>query len=670
MLKETMTSFDIAAVFREITPIIKDTFIDNIYQINAVTLVFNLRKPSQTPINLLIEAGRRFHLTSYIVSKPSKPPAFCMAIRKYLRNGKIIEVRQHEFERIIILEVKTREGNFQLICELFGEGNIILVNQQNQILHALTYKRMRDRNILRNEIFQHPPPSGRNPLKLSLEEFDKVRTIGKLEIVKGLTQFLGIGGLYAEEILLRAGIDKNTLCQSLTTRQVDEIFNQLNNILSLTTTGKTEHCITVDEKGELVDVTPIQLRKYEGYKQKKFEIFSEALDEYYAEAALKEKEVSGSKSFEKELAKLERVLQNQQGTIEDLKKKIELNKKIGDLIYSHFGELHVLLQGIVDAKKSGKSWEQIVSDVEIGKQSGRSPATFFHSLQQKGLILNVSLDDQIPALNLRRSIQDNAANYYAEAKKAEKKLEGANKALQETQNKVEELKQHCAIQMKETQKPLLRKAREKAWYEKFRWFNSSEGFLVIGGRDAVTNEILVKKYMEPHDIIFHAGIVGAPFVLVKTEGKIPTEQTLMESAQFAASYSRAWKEVSVTVDVYWVKPEQVSKSPPSGQYVQKGAFIIKGTKNYFRNIPLQIAIGIKTKEEYLKVIGGSVEAVAKQANAYVKVVPGKLTSSKLAKQIRFLLAKKAPESLRKGILEIPLEEIQKFIPLGEGETKA
>jgi hypothetical protein len=311
-----------------------------------------------------------------------------------------------------------------------------------------------------------------------------------------------------------------------------------------------------------------------------------------------------------------------------------------------------------------------VSDVEIGKQSGRSPATFFHSLQQKGLILNVSLDDQIPALNLRRSIQDNAANYYAEAKKAEKKLEGANKALQETQNKVEELKQHWAIQMKETQKPLLRKAREKAWYEKFRWFNSSEGFLVIGGRDAVTNEILVKKYMEPHDIIFHAGIVGAPFVLIKTEGKTPTEQTLMESAQFAASYSRAWKEMSGTVDVYYVKPEQVSKSPPSGQYVQKGAFIIKGTKNYFRNIPLQIAIGIKTEEEYLKVIGGSVEAVAKQANAYVKVVPGKLTSSKLAKQIRFLLAKKAPESLRKGILEIPLEEIQKFIPLGEGETKA
>jgi len=669
MLKETMTSFDIAAVVQEINAIVKDTFIDNIYQINALTLLFNLRKPSQTPINLLIEAGKRFHLTGYIVSKPSKPPAFCMAIRKYLKNGKISEIGQHKFERIIILKVTTREGDFQLICELFGEGNIILVNQQNQILHALVYKRMRDRNILRNEIFQYPPPSGKNPFKISREEFDKVKDIGKLEIVKGFTKFLGIGGLYTEEILLRAGIDKNTLSQSLTTRQLDEIFNQLNNILSLVTAGKTEPCIIVDEKSELIDVTPIQLKKYEIYEQRRYETFNEALDEYYAQTALKEKEVSSSKELEKELGRLERILQNQQRTVEDLKKKIELNKKIGDTIYSHFGESQSLLQEIVNAKKSGKSWEQIVSDLEKNKQFGRSPAIFFHSLQPKGLILNVSLEDQVFALNLRRSIQDNAATYYVEAKKAEKKLDGANYALQETKNKIEELRRRWVIQMKKTQKPLL-KARKRAWYEKFRWFNSSEGFLVIGGRDAVTNEILVKKYMETQDIVFHADIIGAPFVLIKTEGKTPTEQTLMESAQFAASYSRAWKEMLGTVDVYWVKPEQVSKSAPSGQYIQKGAFIIKGTKNYIRNIPLQIAIGIKTEEEYVKVIGGPVEAIAKQANAYVKIVPGKLTSSKLARQIRFLLAKKAPELLQKKISEIPLEEIQRYIPLGEGEIKS
>lgn len=663
-----MTSFDIASVVQEIKALVKDTFIDNIYQINIFTLVLNLRKPSQAPLNLLIEAGKRFHLTSYIVSKPLKPPAFCMAMRKYLKNGRIIEVSQHEFERIIILKVKTREDIFQIVCEIFGEGNIILVNQQNKILHALTYKRMRDRNILRNEIFKYPPPSGRNPLKLSREEFEKIRELRKLEIVRGLTQFLAIGGLYAEEVLLRAGIDKNALCDSLTGQQIDEIFNQLNNIRSFIDTGKTEPCVIVNEKGELIDVTPVQLKKYENYEQRKYESFNEAVDEYYAEATLKEKEVSGSKGLEKEIERLERILQNQQRTIEDLTKKIDPNKKIGDIIYAHFGELQFLLNGIFDAKKSGKSWEQIVSDIERNKQSGLSPASYFHSLEPKGLILNVSLDAQVFALNLRHLIQDNAANYYAEAKKAEKKLEGAKEALQETQRKIEELKQQITVQKKET-KPLL-KARKKAWYEKFRWFNSSEGFLVIGGRDATTNEILVKKYMEPQDIVFHAEIVGAPFVLIKTEGKTPSEQTLMEAAEFAASYSRAWKELPETANVYWFKPEQVSKSPPSGQYVKKGAFIIKGTKNYIRNIPLQIAIGVKTEEENVQIIGGPVEAIAKQAFAYVKIVPGKWTSGKLAKQIKFLLAKKAPESLRKKVLDTPLEEVQRFISLGEGEIKA
>jgi len=667
--KETMTSFDIVAVIQEINAVIKETFIDNIYQVNPLTLILNLRKPSQSPANLLIEAGKRFHLTSYIMTKPLKPPTFCMALRKYIKNGRVVEVRQHEFERIIIIGIKTKEGAFQLICELFGEGNIILVNHQNQILHALTYKRMRDRNILRNEIFQYPPPSGRNPLKLSRVEFSEIRVLGKLEIVRALTQFLSIGGLYAEEILLRAGIDKNTSCKSLTGQQIDEIFNQLTNILSFVNTGKTEPCIVTDEKGESIDVTPIQLKKYESYKQRKYETFNEAIDEYYAEMASREKEVSGFNELKKELERLERIVQNQQRTAEDLKKNIELNKKIGDLIYAHFGELQFLLQEILNSKKKGKPWEQIVSDIERNKQSGRFPAAYFHSLQPKGLILNVSLDDQILALSLRRSIQDNAANYYAEAKKAERKLDGAKEALQKTQNKIEELKQQWAVQVKQTQKPML-KVRKKAWYEKFRWFYSSEGFLVIGGRDATTNEILVKKYMEPQDIVFHADIVGAPFVIIKAEGKTPTEQTLRESAQFAASYSRAWKEMPETVDVFWVKPEQVSKSPPSGQYVQKGAFIIKGTKNYIRNVPLQVSLGIKTEEEHMKVVGGPVEAIAKQTNTYVKVVPGKLSSGKLAKQIRFLLAKKASESLQKRILEIPLEEIQKFIPLGEGEVKS
>ena len=176
--------------------------------------------------------------------------------------------------------------------------------------------------------------------------------------------------------------------------------------------------------------------------------------------------------------------------------------------------------------------------------------------------------------------------------------------------------------------------------------------------------------MEPYDIVFHADILGAPFVLIKTEGKKPTEQTIREAAQLAASYSSAWRETLEAVNVYWVSPEQVSKSPPSGQYLEKGSFVIQGLKNYIRHVPLQVAIGIKIENDYPMVIGGPSEAIMKQTSIYVKVFPGNQTSSKLAKQIKNLLAKQVPQDMQRRIFEVSLEEIQRFIPLGKGAIKS
>ncbi|MDH4221172.1 MAG: ribosome rescue protein RqcH [Candidatus Bathyarchaeota archaeon] len=666
-MKERMTSFDIAALTPELNRLIKDARIDNIYQINPLTLLLKLRRPNQPKLHLLIEAGKRLHLTSYVLKKPQKPPTFCMALRKHLRNGKIKGIRQHEFERIIIIEVSEKEGNIQLISELFGEGNIILVDQENRILQALTYRRMRDRNVLRGEVFQQPPSSGRNPLKQNRQGFNEIRELGQLEIVRALTKFLSIGGHYAEEILLRAEVDKKAPCDSLAERELDRIFDQLQHILSIISAGNVEPCVVIGREGEWIDVTPLPLKKYAHFSQKRYETFDEALDDYYMKMTLDEGVVETAKGVEREMARQQRILQRQQKALEDLKGQIERNKGIGNLIYLHFGDLQSLLQKIMDEKRSGKPWEEIVLSIEKGKKAGRVPDIYFDSLKPPNLILNVSVENSIFPLNLRRSIQANATKYYAGAKKAEKKLEGAEKALRETQAKIEELKQRIG-RVKEIRKPLA-KRRIKAWYEKFRWFHSSDGFLVLGGRDATTNEILIKKQMEPHDIVLHADILGAPFVLIKTGEKTPPERTIRESAQLAASYSRAWREMLSAVDVYWVNPEQVNKSPPSGQYLRKGAFIIHGSKNFVRGVPLRVAIGVKMKEEQTVIVGGPVEAIGNQTNVYVELIPGEQKSSELAKQIRRLLAERASKALKKRILEIPLEEIQRFIPLGRGKTK-
>jgi len=661
-----MTSFDIAALTPELDQTIKDARIDNIYQINPTTLLLKLRQPSQPSLHLLIEAGKRLHLTSYALEKPKRPTAFCMALRKHLRNGRITGIQQHEFERTVIIYVSTGKGDFQLISELFGGGNIIQVDPQNKILHALTYRRMRDRNILRGEIFQHAPPHGRNPFKLSRPDFSEIRTLGQLEIVKALTKFLSIGGFYAEEILLRAGVNKDAACESLTRQETGRIFDEVHQILSIIKTGNVEPCIVVDERGAWIDVTPLLLKKYARFKQKQYKTVNGALDEYYTKSVMEERVVEISKEAEKELAKQRRILKRQQKALKDSMEKIEQNRKIGDIIYTHLNDLQFLLQKIVGEKRDGKSWKQIVSSIEKEKKAEHIPAIHFYSLQPERLILNVSVDGLMFPLNTRRSIQINAANYYKKAKKAKRKLEGVKKALKETQTKIVDLQQQRVKLVKETRK-LPPERRKKAWYEKFRWFHSSDGFLVLGGRDATTNEVLVKKHMEPHDVVFHADVVGAPFVLIKTEGKHPPEQTINESAQLAASYSRAWREMFDTLNVYWVSPKQVSKAALP---LKRGAFIIRGSKNYIRNVPLQIAIGIQMKEGCPLVVGGPVEAISKQTSIYVELIPGNQKSGGLAKHIRGLLAKKFSEVLQKRILEIPLEEIQRFIPLGRGVIKS
>lgn len=657
-----MSSFDIAAITPEINKVIRGAWIDNIYQSNQSTILLKFRQPSKSPINLLIESGRRLHITSYTVEKPLKPPIFCMALRKYLKNGKVVEIIQHEFERTVVISVNTKSGEFKLVSELFGAGNIILVSPQDRILHALHYRKMRDRSIWRNEIFQFAPPKGRNPFKLNRQDLSEIKNLGQQEIVRVLIKFISIGGLYAEEILLRAQIDKKMPCELLAEQEIDRIFKHLSQIISAITVGNIKPNIVFDDEKEWIDVTPIPLKKHMGLKQKLYKTVNEALDDFYTNTSSNHRVVD----LEQELARQKRILQSQLKAQKDQKEKIKQNKKIGDTIYLHFNELQFLLQKIMDEKENGKSWKQITFNILKEKEEGKIPAVYFHSLEPQNRIFNICIKNLNFSLALHLSIQTSANDYYSIAKKAEKKLEGVKKAIRKTQINIEEPQQQWIELIKEKDE-LPPKKRKEAWYEKFRWFHSSNGFLVIGGRDAMTNEIIIKRYMEPYDKVFHANIHGAPFVLIKTEGKTPPDQTMNEAVKFAASYSRAWKERVGSVDVYEFSPQQINKSPPSGQHLKKGSFIISGQKKSYRNVPLRIAVGIKWDKKYLIVIGGPTETIANQTNNYIEIIQGEQKSGRLAKQIRGLLAKRAHENLKKQILRISLEEIQRFIPGGRGK---
>jgi len=202
----------------------------------------------------------------------------------------------------------------------------------------------------------------------------------------------------------------------------------------------------------------------------------------------------------------------------------------------------------------------------------------------------------------------------------------------------------------EKQKP----KRKQEWYEKFRWFFSSEGFLVIGGRDATTNEIIIKKHTEKGDVVFHTDMAGSPFFVVKKKsaGKDIGEETLREVADATCTYSRAWKLGLGTTNVFWVAPEQVSKTAESGEYMGKGSFMIRGKTNYLYP-KLEYALGLVGEE----IIGGPIKAVETKTKNFVRIIQGKESKSNLAKKIK--------HKLKGG----DLDEIIRFLPAGGGEIK-
>jgi predicted ribosome quality control (RQC) complex YloA/Tae2 family protein len=679
--KKQFTSVDVTAVVRELREAILDSRVSNVYQLDGKTLLFKLRKADKPVFWLVLEAGRRLHLTSYAVEKPKVPPAFCMALRKYLRNCWLTGVEQYEFERVVVFTFKTKTGVMRLFLELFGDGNIILVGENDKILHALTYKRMRDRNILRDEVFRFAPPSGKNPLKVSKEDLlEELRNFGDVEVVRALARFLGVGGFYAEEILLRAGVDKKTPCNALSDAVVDAVFENLRDMLSQATGGKLEPCVVLDETGGFVDVVPFRLEHYAGFEHQPYASFNAALDEFYVRVGAIQKALvttaGNVEELKREAERLKRIIASQEKVLVEAEAKADRDKRVGDVIYAHSGELQMLLERFLADKKSGKEWSKTVSEVLAEKEAGLTLGVFFESFDAKRLVVNVCMDGLCFGLSLRKSLFDNAARFYQRGKRAKRKLKGARTALEETSKKLKEVEANIVEAEKlERVKPVEaleevaeRKIRRKEWFEKFRWFVSSDGFLVVAGKDAVSNEVLVKKYTEPKDVVFHADVVGAPFVVVKTEGKEPSEQCLREASEFAAAFCRGWREGFASVDVYWVKPDQLSKGGPSGEYVPRGGFVVRGKRNWTRGTPLRMAIGVVSESGEVRFVGGPVGAVKAKTNVYVVVVSGDLRGKALFRRVFEVLAGKMPKESREKVLKFSFEEIREFVPYGKGRV--
>jgi predicted ribosome quality control (RQC) complex YloA/Tae2 family protein len=250
-------------------------------------------------------------------------------------------------------------------------------------------------------------------------------------------------------------------------------------------------------------------------------------------------------------------------------------------------------------------------------------------------------------IDFRKTVDENATIFFEKAKKARKKLAGAEKALERTKIKLKEAENKEVV----FEESSIKKVKKRKWFEKFKWFVSSDKFLIIGGRDATTNEIIIKKHAEQGDLVFHTDMAGSPFIVIKSEGKKIPESTIQEAADFTAVFSRGWKKGLSTLEVFYVNPDQVTKEANQGEYLAKGSFMIRGKTNY-TSPKMNLAVGIYEDE----VMAGPVEAIKKHCKEFVEIVQGEDKTSDTAKKI-------------KKIITGDLDDIIRVLPAGGCKIK-
>lgn len=239
-------------------------------------------------------------------------------------------------------------------------------------------------------------------------------------------------------------------------------------------------------------------------------------------------------------------------------------------------------------------------------------------------------------INLDLSVEENAQVYFERAKKSKKKLQGAIRALEQTRLKLSrEEKSHKSLVEKEKSLDSY-KARSREWYEKFKWFISSDGFLVIGGRDSSSNELIIKKHADSWNFVFHSEAPGSPFVVIKNDkGQDVPRSTKEEAAVFALLHSKAWELNIRSAEVFEVRPEQVSKEAKSGEFVSKGSFIIQGKKTIW-SVVIDFGIGYFLKDDVKVIMGGPLSAVSKNCVEFFVLKQGSLKKGEISKKLMSL----------------------------------
>ena len=630
-MKKEMSSFDVRSIATELSAL-EGAHMDKIFQWGAGNVLFRINVQGEGKKDLFFKDKKWLYSPANKPETPMQPTSFATYLRKYIDNARIGKVRQIGFDRVVEMELLKADAEYKLIFEIFGGGNVLLV-KDGIIDTCLIQKTMRDRKVRPKEEYIWPQPRF-NPVESTEEDFVAAFKESEADCVRTLATAVNLGGQYAEEVCKRAGVEKNTPSSEVTPEMMSRMFTEVKDIVN--------HVIDVPdttayfEDGKITDFAPIVMQSHEGLESKHYNSMSEAIDAFVQQMSDEEEEAY----VDPEVEKLNRRIAKQEETVDEYRMRCDELKKKAEALYTDYQKVSDLL-AVLNEQSKKLTWDKL--------KEGAMKIPYVKDIDPSKNLVTGEFAGEYVTLDYTKGLDANASDIYQQSKDIGEKGKHAEEALNNSRQELAKKEKGIAKQ----KAAMAGKAQptKQFWFERFKWFFTSEGKLVIAGRDAHTNDGVVKKHLKEKDLYAHTDIHGAPSTIIK-DGASASQQELREACQFATAQSKGWVGAVTEGSAYWVYPDQVSKTPNPGEFVPRGAFIIRGKRNYEYHLPLELVIGEITFQGARKVMCGPASCF-KDCERYFVIRPGKnknRISGEMAKRFN-----------------VPEEEISRIMPPGESE---
>jgi predicted ribosome quality control (RQC) complex YloA/Tae2 family protein len=622
--------------------------------INAITkssLFLRLHHPMQEDI-MLVLSTRGIWITRRRFKPVEENNSLENIAQKELERARLELIEQVGSERIVSLKFRHPDGKVRIVVgEFFGDGNIIICNENMHIIAILDPIQVRHRTLNVGLRYVYPPARGVDVFNITLDQMLSLRDGAKnLDVLRWIGRNISMPKKFVEEVINRAGIQVDKHAAQLSDDEVSKIYDTVKDIVNEVSNGGKNHepiVIMLNDKPQealpiITQEAAIAAKMIKENNIKKVSSYMDAVDEVLSSEIMEIGRSSRTVELDRQIAVLEHDLEEQNKAKETvLQKAAAIRKLAGELMaLSYRGS-----DGIAD----------VLADYSASL------------VTEKGIKYIEVAGEQV---KMQPSLAKASSMLFARAKEMERGNTSIEEARAKILAQIEKLRSETAAIHK---KVIVKEQISREWYERYRWFITTDGLLVIGGRDASSNSALIRKHLTEHDIVFHAEVHGSPFFIIKNAAAFAATQegtidsSLHQVAQATISFSRAWKDGLSSADAYWVMAEQVKKGAPTGQFLPKGSFVIEGKRNYIKGVELRLAIGIMQLNNTKTLLCGPEEAIKKSSIFYAVLLQGGMDPMNAAKKVKSEFVRIADDNIKiaESIKHISLDEFVRALPTGQ-----